>query len=208
MICLSQTSLCFGKRYQLGEEQASQGMIVTQHNNATKTTRSLLTSIPIPTLETDDFNHLYVNAAMDYPGRKPTIPETVKIGVGSRPCHMSDKSEPEVTIWVDSTLIYTGRLQGLFCAGGIGRESEFGIVEVSYDNFVEIAEAIEVHFQVGEHQFRLSDDAQREFRKLINFVRRNPRIRPSSRTQTNRLRTRAREASSSISDVRANMIIN
>jgi hypothetical protein len=174
MICLSPTSLCFERQDQLGDEQASRPTILTQYDKATKTTRLLLTSIPLPKLETDDFNLLYINAAMDYPGRKPKIPEAVKLGFGSRPCHMANGSGPEVTIWVDSRLIYFGRLQGLFCAGGIGRESEFGVVEVPYADFVEIAEAREVHFHVGRHQFRLGDDAQREFRKLLSSVTGSP----------------------------------
>ena len=170
MVCLPDVSWCYGTQDQAVENKESEVMIVTQYNNATRISRSVLHSIPLPISETAGFNHLYVNAAADYQGRKPTTPETIKIGFGSRPCHLSDESEPEVTIWADRILIYSGKLQLLVCSGGIQRESEFGTIDVSFNDFLGIAGAIKVEVKIGGHQFELSDDARRGFRRLIHFL--------------------------------------
>jgi hypothetical protein len=172
VVSVPDTTGCFGSQYELSPSQeiTRDLKIETQYDKSTRMTRSILHSIPVPTLDTSEFNHLYVNAAVDYYGRGPSIPETVKIGFDSRPCHMSDKSEPDVTIWADGRLVYSGKLQRLFCDGGIRRESEFGTIDVPFVGFTRVAEAIKVEVQIGEHQFVLSENAKEGFRKLAQFV--------------------------------------
>jgi hypothetical protein len=172
-LCLFEAPLCYGTQSQIETNKLSEVIIATQYNNATQTSYSFLASIPISISETPEFNHFYITAAAEYLGRKPTPPEIVKIGFGSRPCHRSDTSEMEVTIWADGTRIYLGNLHLLVCDGGFKRESEFGTIEVSFNDFTRIAEATKVEVQIAEHRFELSDDARRGFQRFLQFMNGN-----------------------------------
>jgi hypothetical protein len=65
-VCFSGDFSCYAAQQQHNQSQEPDSPIVTQYNNATRTSRSLLQGIPVPISETDEFNHLYVNAAADY----------------------------------------------------------------------------------------------------------------------------------------------
>src|ERR1043165_9587958 len=95
VLCLFEAPWCYGTQGQVEANKPPEVLIGTQYNNSTQTSYSFLCSIPIPISETPEFNHLYITAAAEYPGRKPIPPETVKIGFGSRPCYRSNASEPE-----------------------------------------------------------------------------------------------------------------
>jgi hypothetical protein len=169
-VSLSGGFSCYATQQQRNQDQEPDIPIVTQYNNATRNSRSMLQGIPIPISETDEFNHLYVNAAADYSGRTPTIPKIIIMGFGSRPCHGTDAPEPEVSILADGVVIYFGKLRLLVCSGGIRRESEFGTIDIPYNDFVRITEAMRAYVQIGEHQFELGDDARRGFQRLTNFL--------------------------------------
>lgn len=169
-VCFSGAFSCYAAQQQHNQSQEPDSPIVTQYNNATRNSRSLLQGIPVPISETDEFNHLYVNAAADYSGRTPAIPEIIIMGVGSRPCHGPDAPEPDVRILADGVVICSGKLRLLVCSGGIQRESEFGTIDIPYKDFVRITEAMRADVQIGEHQFELGDDARRGFQRLIDFL--------------------------------------
>jgi hypothetical protein len=160
-IILSQTSLDSSQIKQI------EPSIETQYVESKNLTRVILVSMRVNLDESPVFNTVWINAALDYPGRQPSVPAFVTIGIDARPCHLNEQRFSQITFWGENLFIASGKLEPQLCAGGPMRESEFSTIKIPFDAFVRMANATEVVIQKDDIQFKLEEIHKRAFRRLI-----------------------------------------
>jgi hypothetical protein len=141
--------------------------IEMQYVESNNLTRVVISSMRVRLDESPVFNTVWINAAFDFPGRRPSIPAFVTIGLDARPCHFNEQRVSHITFWGDNLYLASGTLESQFCAGGVNRESEFSTIKISFDAFVRMANVTEAVIQKDDIQFKLEDIHMKGFRRLI-----------------------------------------
>ena len=106
-----------------------------------------------------EFQLVSTNVSLDAVTHHPSIPAHVTIGFEYRPCHLHNPWTPKVTLHVDGRLICDLALRGEQCAGGPGRETEFGTADITLDDFRRLARANTLAVRV--------DDVETEINPLV-----------------------------------------